>query len=170
MQQPEELWKAFPLDPAPSAAPAARQETPAPTPDATPAPTPEATTIAAATATPSPAAATADAAEGRIVLPGGASITYPAANGTERAIGATPAAAAASGPAPAAQADAGELSAPAGQVGLFVVVVGVLVVLMARWLLNHTWRAAVTVAVLLLGVAALGVILVGWAADLGIAG
>jgi hypothetical protein len=44
------------------------------------------------------------------------------------------------------------------------------VVLMARWLLNHTWRAAVTVAVMLLGVAALGVILVGWAADLGIVG
>ena len=31
MQQPEELWKSFPLDPAPSAAPAARQGEPSPT-------------------------------------------------------------------------------------------------------------------------------------------
>lgn len=175
MQQPEELWKSFPLDPAPSSAPAVRQGESSPTPDATPAPAPEATTIAAATATPTPAPsptpASGDAADGRIELPGGASITFPAGNGTEQAIAASPAsgAVAASAP-PSAQADAGELSAPAGQVGLFVVVVGVLVVLMARWLLNHTWRAAVTVAVLLLGVAALGVILVGWAADLGIVG
>ena len=57
-----------------------------------------------------------------------------------------------------------------GQAGLYVAVVAVLVILMARWLLNHTWRAAVTVAVMLVGVAMLGLIIVRWATDLGLVG
>jgi hypothetical protein len=174
MQQPEELWRSYPLDPASSASHAtARQTTPAPDQGAAPSPTPAATTIAAAAATPtpapaaSPAPASGDAADGKIELPGGASITFPSGNGSEKAIAAATVSAPVGSP-PAAQVDSGELSAPAGQVGLFIVLAGLLVLAMARWLLNHTWRAAASVALLLLGTVGIAVLLVQWAADLGI--
>ena len=168
MQNPDVLWQQFPLDPTPSAGSSQQ----APHPKATPAPSkasgaPE--PVATVVATPTPAgAAPNDAADGRVELPGGASITFPSGNGTERAIGNGTAL-----PAPAArdvQAQSGDLVSVSGQAGLYVAVVAVLVILMARWLLNHTWRAAVTVAVMLIGMAMLGLIIVRWATDLGLVG
>jgi hypothetical protein len=159
MQQPEALWREFPLNPTP---------TPAPDQQAVQEAAPTASAVGAAatvTPTPTPTPSAKDAADGRIELPGGATITYPNANGTERAIGSPPPVAT-----PAGQSDSGDLVALSGQAGLYVVVVAVLVVLMARWLLNHTWRAAVTVAVMLLGMAMLGLILIRWATDIGIVG
>lgn len=55
-----------------------------------------------------------------------------------------------------------------GAMTTFLVIV--LVVLMARWLLNHTWRAALTIAVMVVGVGMLGLILMRWATDLGLVG
>jgi hypothetical protein len=170
MQRPEALWRDFPLDPTPTPSP-----TPAATKDASsaqPATGAKAgdeqaqpTAAAAATASPTPSP-TANAEDGRIELPGGASITYPSANGTEDAIlRAQPSSAPVAQTTNIAAEDPVSLS---GQAGLYVVVVAVLVVLMARWLLNHTWRAAVTVAVLLIGMAMVGLIIIRWASDLGI--
>ena len=167
MQNPDVLWQQFPLDPTPSAGSSQQ----APHPKATPAPSkasgaPE--PVATVVATPTPAAAAPNDADGRVELPGGASITFPSGNGTERAIGNGTAL-----PAPAAQdvqAQSGDLVSVSGQAGLYVAVVAVLVILMARWLLNHTWRAAVTVAVMLIGMAMLGLIIVRWATDLGLVG
>jgi hypothetical protein len=169
VQNPEVLWQQFPLDPTPSAGSSQQ----APHPKATPAPSkpsgaPEPVATVVATPTPTPAAASNDAADGRVELPGGASITFPSGNGTERAIGNGTAL-----PAPAArdvQAQSDDLVSVSGQAGLYVAVVAVLVILMARWLLNHTWRAAVTVAVMLIGMAMLGLIIVRWATDLGLVG
>jgi hypothetical protein len=169
VQRPEELWQEFPIDPTPTPTPEPAQATPAAaaTPVPTPTPTPTSTPqkSAAATATPTPGAPD-DASDGKIELPGGASITYPAANGTEGAITGQPPPV----PIQEAQADSGELVDVSGQAGLYVVLVAVLVVLVARWLLNHTWRAAVTVAVMLIGTAMVGLILLRWATDLGIVG
>jgi hypothetical protein len=160
MSRPEFLWREFPLDPTPSPAPV--QDLPpqpagAPDPAATPAPT--------ATPTADPAPEGTRVGDGTIELPGGATITFPEGNGTERAIAPAPAVQA---PSPATEGDSGDLLAVSGQAGLYVVVVAVLAVLMARWLLNHTWRAAITVAVMLLGVAVLGLLVVRWATDLGL--
>jgi len=185
VQNPDVLWQEFPLDPTPSAGtsrqaahpkatptPAKASGDPQPaatvvaTPTATPVATPTATATPAATATPSQRTA-ATRADGRVALPGGASITYPNANGTERAIGTGPAL---TSPTQAAQSQSSDLVSVSGQAGLYVAVVAVLVILMARWLLNHTWRAAVTVAVMLVGVAMLGLIIVRWATDLGLVG
>jgi hypothetical protein len=170
VQQPEALWKEFPLDPTPSPGPTqqAVQVTPTPTPSAQQAQaTAEPTTEVAATETPTPepAASSPDAEDGRIELPGGASITFPEGNGTERAIDSARPEVPVAGQ---AQVDTGDPVDISGQAGLYVVVVAVLVVLMARWLLNHTWRAAVTVAVMLIGMAMVGLIIIRWAADLGI--
>jgi hypothetical protein len=158
VQQPKALWREFPLNPTP---------TPGPDQQAVQQGGPAASASAAATVTPTPTPTPSakDAADGRIELPGGATITYPNANGSERAIGSPQPVAT-----PAAQSDSGELVALSGEAGLYVVVVAVLVVLMARWLLNHTWRAAVTVAVMLLGMAMLGLILIRWANDIGLVG
>jgi hypothetical protein len=183
LPEPEVLWKEFPLEPTPTpggSQQAAHPATPTPTPTpqkahatATPTPTPTPqkaqataapTVEAAATATPTPTGS-ADAGDGKIELPGGASITFPAANGTEKAI------TSARPQVPTAQqvqVDSGDPVDISGQAGLYVVVVAVLVVLMARWLLNHPWRAAVTVAVMLIGMAMVGLIIIRWAADLGI--
>ena len=174
MQNPDVLWQQFPLDPTPSAG--SNQQ--AAQPQATPAPAkaggdpqPAATTVATPAATATPAAPSqrtaAKAGDGRVELPGGASITYPNANGTERAIGAGTALPSTT---QAAQSQSNDLVSVSGQAGLYVAVVAVLVILMARWLLNHTWRAAVTVAVMLVGVAMLGLIIVRWATDLGLVG
>lgn len=174
MQNPDVLWQQFPLDPTPSAGSNQQAAQPQATP--TPAkasgdPQPAATTVATPTPTPTPAAPSqrtaAKAGDGRVELPGGASITYPNANGTERAIGAGTALPSTT---QAAQSQSNDLVSVSGQAGLYVAVVAVLVILMARWLLNHTWRAAVTVAVMLVGVAMLGLIIVRWATDLGLVG
>ena len=174
MQNPDVLWQQFPLDPTPSAGSNQQAAQPQATP--TPAkasgdPQPAATTVATPTPTPTPAAPSqrtaAKAGDGRVELPGGASITYPNANGTERAIGTGTALPSTT---QAAQSQSNDLVSVSGQAGLYVAVVAVLVILMARWLLNHTWRAAVTVAVMLVGVAMLGLIIVRWATDLGLVG
>ena len=115
---------------------------------------------ATATPTPGPAASSPDAEDGRIELPGGASITFPEGNGTERAIDSARPQAPVAG---RRRSTSGDLVVVSGQAGLYVVVVAVLVVLMARWLLNHTWRAAVTVAVMLIGMAMVGLIIIRWA-------
>jgi len=170
MQRPEQLWRDFPLDPTPTPTPApaatAKPGAAQPSAGAKGGEDAQPTAAAAATTTPTPTPAPSDDTSGRIELPGGASITFPSANGTEDAIlRAQPASA------PVAQTPNGAAEDPvslSGQAGLYVVVVAVLVVLMARWLLNHTWRAAVTVAVLLIGMAMVGLIIIRWASDLGI--
>ena len=172
MQNPEVLWQQFPLDPTPAAGSNHQAAQPQATPIPAKAggdPQPAATTVATPTATPVATSqrTAAKAGDGRVELPGGASITYPNANGTERAIGAGTALPSTT---QAAQSQSNDLVSVSGQAGLYVAVVAVLVILMARWLLNHTWRAAVTVAVMLVGVAMLGLIIVRWATDLGLVG
>jgi hypothetical protein len=165
--RPKELWQEYPLDPTPTPTPGAAHQAA----KATPTPTAQNSTgagkptaPAAATATPTPTGS-GDTGDQQIQLPGGASITFPAANGTEKAItSARPRVPTAQ----QVQVDSGDPVDISGQAGLYVVVVAVLVVLMARWLLNHTWRAAVTVAVMLIGMGMVGLIIIRWASDLGI--
>jgi hypothetical protein len=160
MSRPELLWREFPLDPTPTPVQELAQQ-PAGTPDPAATPTPAATPAP----TVAPSREGTQDRDGKIELPGGATITFPEGNGTERAIAPAPTA---QPPPPATESEPGDLLAVSGQAGLYVVVVAVLAVLVARWLLNHTWRAAFTVAVVLLGVAVAGLLVVRWATELGV--